>query len=141
VDILQVREIRGWRSATPIPNTPDYLLGVTNLRGAIVPVVDLRIRFRLPQATYTATTVLIVLNIDTEPGTRLVGVVVDAVSDVYGLAPDQVKPAPELGDAIGAEFVRGLATVQDRLIVLLDIGGLVNAAVLDTAAREGETHD
>lgn len=131
IDILQVQEIRGWQPATPIPNTPDYIKGVMNLRGTIVPIVDLRLRFRMDSAEYTPSTVVIVLHVKSEKNDRTVGIVVDAVSEVYDLEVDALKPAPEFGRVISTEFMQGLATVGDKMVILLDINGLINTAVLD----------
>ena len=94
VDILRVQEIKGWIPTTKIPNTPDYIRGVMNLRGAIVPIIDLRQRFAMPAIDYTATTVVIVLKVHNAGAERTIGFVVDAVSDVYNVSPDQFRAAP-----------------------------------------------
>ena len=120
IDILRVQEIRSYEKPTRIANAPHHLLGVTNLRGVIVPIVDLRVRFGLP-ADFDAGTVTIVLNV----GSRTVGAVVDAVSDVLALTPEQIRPAPEFGGAIDASQLMGLATVRsgdrERMLILVDI--------------------
>lgn len=131
IDILQVQEIRGWEHVTPIPNTPEYIKGVMNLRGTIVPVVDLRLRFKMDAADYSPTTVVIVLRISSEKGDRTVGIVVDAVSEVYDVALDELKSPPDLGGSISTEFMQGLATVEEKMVILLDINGLITEAVLD----------
>jgi purine-binding chemotaxis protein CheW len=127
IDILRVQEIRSFERPTRIANAPPHLLGVTNLRGVIVPIVDLRVRFCL-SAEFDPGTVTIVLNI----GGRTVGIVVDAVSDVLALSPEQIKPAPELGNAIDASHLVGLATVRqgdaDRMLILVDIEQLLAGA-------------
>jgi purine-binding chemotaxis protein CheW len=133
VDILRVQEIKGWDSATPIPNTPHYIRGVINLRGSIVPVVDLRRRFDLGVVEYDKTTVVIVLKVAGPQGERTMGFVVDAVSDVYSVAGEQVKPPPDFGAAVGTEFVRGLATIDQKMVILLDMDQLVGG---DTLAGE-----
>jgi len=126
VDILRVQEIKGWATATEIPNMPDYIRGVINLRGTIVPIVDLRRRFSMTGAEYTSTTVIIVLMVrNPEGATRTMGFVVDAVSDVYSVGAHQIKPAPDFGESVRAECVRGLATVDEKMIILLDIDQLI----------------
>lgn len=126
VDILCVQEIRGWESATPIPNAPPNIKGVINLRGTIVPLVDLRTCFGLEAIDYTPVTVVIVLKVNTDLGSRIMGIVVDAVSDVYSLSDKDVKPAPDLGDAIPTDFIMGLVTVDEKLVILLEIDKLLN---------------
>jgi purine-binding chemotaxis protein CheW len=138
VDILRVQEIKGWDTVATIPNTPVYIKGVINLRGTIVPIIDLRERFGLEKLAYGPTTVVIILNVQSETRTRIMGMVVDAVSDVYGLADHQIKAPPEFGTAIDTKFVRGLATVDEKLIVLLDMDLLLNSgelAILDSLAQ------
>ncbi len=127
VDILRVQEIKGWSKTTPIPNTPDYIKGVMNLRGAIVPIIDLRERFGLPPLEYGPMTVVIVVSVFSEERERLMGVVVDAVSDVYNVKPDDLKPAPDLGGKLRSEFVKGLATVDEKLMIVIDIDNLLNS--------------
>lgn len=125
VDILRVQEIKGWNPVTTIPNTPEYLRGVLNLRGAIVPIIDLRMRFKLPNAEYTPTTVVIVLCVRADDKERILGIVVDGVSDVLNVAQDDIRPAPDFGAAVNTEFINGLATVEDAMIMLLDIDKLL----------------
>lgn len=127
VDILRVQEIKGWDSVTPIPNTPDYIRGVINLRGTIVPIIDLRMRFAMESIEYGSTTVVMVLKVRSESAERTMGFVVDAVSDVYNVAPDQVKPKPDFGHAVRTDFVRGLASVDEKMVILLDIDNLLDA--------------
>jgi len=125
VDILRVQEIKGWDVATALPNTPDYVRGVINLRGTIVPIIDLRQRFGLASIEYGATTVVIVLKVISDSGERIMGVVVDAVSEVYNVAPGEMKDAPDFGE-VKKEVVKGLATVEDKMIIVLDIDQLLN---------------
>jgi len=125
VDILRVQEIKGWESATEIPNTPPYIRGVINLRGTIVPVIDLRRRFELEAIEYTNTTVIIVLRIRSGDGEKTMGFIVDAVSDVYNVTQEQMKAAPEFGGQVRTDYVKGLATVDDKMVILLDIDQLV----------------
>ncbi len=129
VDILRVQEIKGWDSVTEIPNTPDYIQGVINLRGTIVPIVDLRKRFELESIPYGTTTVVIVLRVESRTGSdsRIMGIVVDAVSDVYNVAMEDVKPAPDFGSVVNIEFVKGIATVEEKMVIILDIDHLLNS--------------
>jgi purine-binding chemotaxis protein CheW len=117
IDILRVQEIRGYDAVTPIANSPEFLKGVINLRGIIVPIVDMRIKFRVGQAAYDQFTVVIILNI----GARVVGIVVDSVSDVTTLANDQIRPTPELGGSVNTSYIKGLSPVGERMLILLDI--------------------
>jgi len=125
VDILCVQEIRGWESATPLPNAPAHIKGVINLRGTIVPIVDLRQCFGMTAIEYTAVTVVIVLKVDAEKGSRIMGIVVDAVSDVYTLADTEMKAAPDLGDAVNTDYIRGLVTINEKMVILLEIDKLL----------------
>jgi purine-binding chemotaxis protein CheW len=129
VDILRVQEIRGWSPVTRIPQAPPHVLGVLNLRGSIVPIVDLRMRFSLPRAEYTPLTVIIVLSVESPQGRRDFGMVVDSVSDVIDVAAGDVKAAPELGQQAGTEFIAGLAAVSGRMLMLLDIDRLIGGEV------------
>ncbi|WP_414638760.1 chemotaxis protein CheW [Aquabacterium sp.] len=121
IDILKVQEIRGYENPTRIANAPHFLKGVINLRGTIVPIVDLRLRFGCDSSEYNAFTVSIVLHI----GTRTIGAVVDSVSDVMEIPAEAVRPAPELNSAIDATYIRGLAQVGERMVILLDIESLL----------------
>lgn len=127
VDILRVQEIKGWDEVTPIPNTPVYVKGVINLRGAIIPIIDLRSRFNLPQLAYGPTTVMIILKVKSEGRERTMGVVVDAVSEVYNIDNGELQPAPEFGGVINIEYISGLASVEEKMIIVLDIDHLLNA--------------
>ncbi|MET0987816.1 MAG: chemotaxis protein CheW [Steroidobacteraceae bacterium] len=134
VDILRVQEIRGWTPVTRIPQTPPHVLGVLNLRGSIVPIVDLRMRFMLKHAEYTPLTVIIVLSVESPAGRRDFGVVVDGVSDVIDVASTDIKPAPDLGNQVSTEFIEGLASVSDHMVMLLDIDRLIGGEILSVAA-------
>ena len=125
VDILRVQEIRGFSAVTKIPHAPSHVLGVLNLRGSIVPIVDLRMRFSLDRAEYNAVTVIIVLSVQSATGRRDFGVVVDGVSDVVDVKKAEVRPAPELGSASATEYILGLVPVAERMVVLLDIDCLI----------------
>ena len=123
IHILKVQEIRGYEAVTRIANAPDFLKGVINLRGIIVPVVDMRIKFNLGSPTYDQFTVVIILNIEG----RIVGMVVDSVSDVTTLLPEQVRPSPEMGTTFNTEFLIGLGTLEDRMLILVDIDKLMSS--------------
>lgn len=125
VDILRVQEIRGWSPVTRIPKTPKHVLGVLNLRGSIVPIIDLRVRFGLERAEFTPLTVIIVLSIETDEGRREFGLVVDAVSDVVDLSDEAMRETPSLGGKGSAELIQNLATVDDRMLILLNVNHLV----------------
>ena len=129
VDILRVQEIRGYSTVTRIPQAPAHVLGVLNLRGSIVPIVDMRMRFNLDRAEYTPLTVIIVLSVESAAGRRDIGVVVDGVSDVIDVASADIKPAPELGAQVSTEFIEGLAAVSGRMVMLLDIDRLIGVDV------------
>lgn len=135
IDILKVQEIRGWETPTAIANSPDFIKGVINLRGVIVPILDLRVKFRMPQAAYDEFTVVIILNV----ASRVVGVVVDSVSDVLSLASEAVRPTPEFASAtFDTRYITGLATVEEQLLILLDIEKLMTGA--DMALVDEATH-
>ncbi|WP_438971108.1 chemotaxis protein CheW [Methylophaga sp.] len=126
VDILRVEEIKGWDHVTPIPNTPSHLCGVMNLRGAIVPIVDLRLFFDMPFAPYSKTTVVIVLKVH-GASSRTVGIVVDAVSDAHMIHPDNMKEAPDFGAVVVTDFISGIAKVDDNMLMLLDVDTLLSS--------------
>ena len=127
ISILKIQEIKGWDKVTPIPNSPAYIKGVLNLRGVIVPIIDLRLRFGLVEAERNILTVIIVANV----GGRLAGIVVDAVSDVINIDSEHLCEAPEYEGQQNREFIKGLAQVEGKLLVLLDIDRLVNPESLD----------
>ncbi len=124
MEILKVQEIRGYDAITQIANSPDFIKGVVNLRGIIVPIVDMRIKFRLGNATYDQFTVVIILNV----AGRVMGMVVDAVSDVLTLQAEQMRPAPGLGSVIDTEYIMGLGTVDERMLILIDIEKLMGSS-------------
>ena len=130
LDILRVQEIRGWGNITRIPRMPEYVKGVLNLRGAIVPVIDLRLRFKLETIEYGPTTVIIIVTVYTENKVRDMGIVVDAVSDVYALDSNEIKPPPEFGGNIEGCFLKGLITKEDNMIIVLDIDRVLNSEEL-----------
>jgi purine-binding chemotaxis protein CheW len=123
IDIQKVQELRGYDAVTRIANAPDYIKGVVNLRGIIVPIIDMRIKFKLGDPTYDQFTVVIVLNI----AGRVVGMVVDSVSDVITLTAEQIKPAPEMGSVLDADYLIGLGTLEERMLILVDIDRLMSS--------------
>ncbi|AQT60151.1 chemotaxis protein CheW [Cellvibrio sp. PSBB023] len=132
IDILTVKEIRGYESVTKIANAPTFIKGVINLRGDIVPIVDLRIKFNVGKVTYDEFTIVIVLHIRN----RIVGIVVDGVSDVVSLSKEQLRPPPDFGVAFNSRYLLGLATVNEQMIILVDINELISSEELglfDTA--------
>jgi purine-binding chemotaxis protein CheW len=133
MDILKVQEIRGYDAVTTIANTPEFIKGVINLRGTIVPIVDLRIKFHLGTVEYNQLTVVIILNL----GHRVVGIVVDSVSDVLALTPEQIRPAPDLSAGLDTRYLMGLGTVGERMLILVDIEKLMSShemALMDQVA-------
>ena len=126
VDILRVQEIRGYDEPTRMANAPDYVKGVINLRGSIVPIIDLRMLFNLPDPSYDSFTVVIVLNVC---GT-VVGMVVDSVNDVVGIPSQELKPAPDFGSAVDTSFLAAIASLQDRMVMLVDMERLAQGTVL-----------
>jgi purine-binding chemotaxis protein CheW len=133
LDILSVQEIRGYDTVTSIANTPDFIKGVINLRGNIVPIVDMRIKFRLSEARYDATTIVIILNLNK----KMIGIVVDSVSDVIALPVEAIREAPRFGSAINTEFISGMATVDGNMLIVVDIQKLMSSEdlqLIDQAA-------
>lgn len=123
IDILKVQEIRGYDQVTRIANTPAFIKGVTNLRGVIVPIIDLRIKFAQPGVEYNDNTVVIVLNLQH----RVVGIVVDGVSDVLSLTHEQIRPAPEFAVTMSTEYLTGLGALSERMLILVDIEKLLSS--------------
>lgn len=134
IDILKVQEIRGYEPPTTIANAPNFIKGVINLRGIIVPIVDLRIKFGVGQADYTPFTVVIILSI----AGRVVGIVVDGVSDVTSLRSDQIRPAPEFAATVDTRYINGLGTLGERMLIVVDIEKLMlsgEMALVDEVAQ------
>lgn len=122
IDILKVQEIRGYEPPTRIANAPNFIKGVVNLRGTIVPIVDMRLKFNCSKSEYNSFTVVIILNLRN----RIVGIVVDSVSDVMELPPDSLKAAPDVDSVIASDAVLGLGSLGDRMLILLDIEKLMS---------------
>ena len=134
IDILRVQEIRSYEEPTRIANAPHFIKGVVNLRGVIVPIIDMRMKFNLEQANYDDFTVVIVLNI----GSRVVGMVVDAVSDVITLQPAQLRQVPEFNSAIASDHILAIGAVENRMLILVDIEKLMTSAemgLIDASTR------
>lgn len=131
IDILKVQEIRSCERVTRIANTPDFIAGVTNLRGVIVPIVDLRVKFRLNSAEFDQNTVVIVLNFVT----RVVGIIVDGVSDVLSLAAEHIRPAPDFSVTLSTEYIQGLGSVDERMLILVNIEKLLNSEEMELVEK------
>jgi purine-binding chemotaxis protein CheW len=138
IELLKVQEIKGYSAITPIPNTPAHIKGVMNLRGAVIPIVDLRLRFGMETIDYTQFNVIIVINV----GTKVMGLLVDAVSDVLNVAADDVRPAPDFGSRTDTRFISGMASSGDKVAVLLNLDTLLSEADLAVADEtSGEQPD
>lgn len=152
VEILRVQEIRGWEKTTPMPNVPSFVKGVVDLRGTVVPIIDLREKFHL-DVTYDATTVVIVVHVLTAQGERVVGMVVDAVSDVHTLDMDELQPAPDVTTSVENQFILGLSRLQDdkvtesggddakqqskgRMVILIDLDKLATEGLIEKVVNE-----
>ena len=131
IDIQKVQELRGYDAVTRIAYAPDYLKGVVNLRGTIVPIIDLRIKFALGTPTYDQFTVVIILNV----ADRVMGIVVDSVSDVITLKPEQIRPAPEMGSALDTDYLIGLGTLEQRMLILVNIDELMSSEEMGLIAQ------
>lgn len=137
LDILRVQEIRGYSAVRPLPNTPHYLKGVMNLRGTIIPVVDLRARFGMPEAEYGQFTVIIIVTV----GTRMMGLIVDAVSDVVNIPRGDVQATPDFGGSVDTRAISGMARAGDKLVVLLDIEAAMGDVNVGTVARLAQAEE
>jgi purine-binding chemotaxis protein CheW len=133
VDILRVQEIKGWDKVTRIPHTAKFILGVINLRGSVVPILDLRCRFGLGNIDFGPTTVVIVVRVVSKAGERTVGMVVDAVSEVYNVDMAATKPPPDVCANVDTMFVKALATMGEKMLILLDIDRLIGNSIIDDA--------
>lgn len=131
IDILKVQELRGYEAVTHIANAPEFIKGVVNLRGIIVPIIDMRIKFNLGEPTYDQFTVVIILNISGQ----VMGMVVDSVSDVIALKSSQIKPAPEMGTTFNTDYLIGLGTIDERMLILVDIDKLMSGSELGMIER------
>lgn len=135
IEILKVQEIKGWGPLTPLPNSPEHVLGVINLRGAIVPIIDLRIRLELATAEFTSTTAVIIVEVDFEGKMRTMGLVVDSVSDVYQLLPENIQEAAEVHSGVASDgFVQAFGRVEEKLLILLNLEPIVSSALANSQA-------
>jgi purine-binding chemotaxis protein CheW len=135
IEILKVQEIRGYEAVTRIANAPEFIKGVVNLRGTIVPIVDMRIKFNLGSAEYNQFTVVIILNV----AGRVVGMVVDSVSDVIQLSGEQIRPAPDFSSTFDTKYITGLGTIDERMLILVDIEKLMSGqdmALIESSALQ-----
>ncbi len=121
INILSVQEIRGWEEITSIPNSPEHVLGVMNLRGTISPIIDLRRCFGISDLSYTDETVVIIVSVPTESNAKVIGIVVDAVSDVHNFAQSQIQPSPELAQTNQAQYVKGLGSTDEKMVIILEL--------------------
>ncbi len=135
MEILKVQEIRGYHAVTRIANTPPFVKGVMNLRGVIVPVVDMRIKFSLPDPLYDEFTVVIIMNVLG----RVIGMVVDGVSDVVSLLPEQIKPPPQFGAGLGTEYIVGIGACNEQMLILVDIERLMSSADMQLMDGVGDS--
>ncbi|MCU0760393.1 MAG: chemotaxis protein CheW [Steroidobacteraceae bacterium] len=131
IDILRVQEIKGWDKPTRIPHSPAHVLGVINLRGAVVPVIDLRMRFGLEPSAHGPTTVVIVVRVRSERGELTAGIVVDAVCEVCNVGQQEMRPPPDVAGGVDQDFVKGLAMAGERMLILLHVDRLISASLLD----------
>lgn len=140
VEILKVQEIKGFSAITPIPHTPPHVKGAMNLRGSIIPVVDLRVKFALAAAEFDKFTVIVIVRV----GSRTVGLVVDAVSDVLDIPRGDIQPAPDLGTQVDVRFIAGVAHAGDHLVLLLDLERVLcddELATVEVASPAGAPAD
>lgn len=138
INILKVQEIRGWAPVTLVPNLPAFVQGVMNLRGAVVPVIDLRLRFGAEAIPYTRTTVVIVVTVPSASGSRIIGVVVDGVSDVLNVDATAIQPAPDFGRVVHNQFIDGLVNLETGMIMLLDVDQLLSVEEQFTLAASSQ---
>lgn len=129
IEILKVQEIKSWGPYTPLPKSPDYVLGVINLRGAIVPIIDLRCRFGLPPTDYTATTAVIIVRTGEGENARIIGLVVDSVSEVYHLSPDAIQDASDGHSGDKANYVRGFGQIGTKLVILVNLDPIITQSL------------
>lgn len=140
IDILRVQEIRGCEPVTHLANAPDFIKGVINLRGVIVPIVDLRLKFNLENATYNEFTVVIIINV----AQRVIGIVVDSVSDVVNLDPSHIRPAPRFNSLLDDSYILGIGMLDERLMILVDIETMMTSpdmALVSTSAQRATDHE
>lgn len=141
VDIMAIREIRGWTAATALPQSPSFVRGVINLRGAVVPVVDLASRFGGKPSQITRRSCIVILELESEAGDQVIGVVVDAVNEVLEIAAADIEPPPSFGTRIRTDFIHGMGKVQERFVIILNVNNVLSTedlAILGEAAADGQ---
>jgi len=136
VDILSIQELRGWEEPTPIPHMPAWIQGVINLRGMIVPIISMRERFNLASLAPSSVTVVIIVNVRHDNGERIMGLVVDGVSEVYTVDGELMQAPPNLGKNICIDFIKGLATIDDKMLILLNVDKLINEGIINAIVPE-----
>jgi len=141
INILRVQEIKGWEETTPIPNTPDYIKGVINIRGTVIPILDLRLKFNMDFTDYDKKTVVIVTKIFTADSEKIMGIVVDSVSDTQNINMDEISETPDLGISINMDYIKGITNSIEQMLVILDIDKLINHGVLDSAVANHEENE
>ena len=129
-DVMRVQEIKAWEAVTRVPYSPPYILGVINLRGAIVPIIDLRVRFGLEQAPFDSTTVIVIVSVAGARSERVAGVVVDSVKEVHDIAAHRILPPPELPGSLDRRFVKAIADIDGKLIILLNMEALITSSIM-----------
>lgn len=139
VPILTVRGIQGWEKTTPIPNSPEYVMGIINLRGEVVPIIDLRRRFGLEPIEYSTNTVVIVVRVEQGSAEKTVGLVVDAVADVHDIKSDDMRESPDFGSGLKQEFVKSLGLIDEKMVIILDINKLVDISDLGESQKQVES--
>lgn len=141
VEILRVQEIMGWKPVTVVPNVPDYVKGVLNLRGVVAPIIDLRKRFGIEAEQYTQSTVIIVLLLESGDGEKTYGIVVDEVSDVVDVTDESIRQIPEFDSATNRDYLTSIATVEEKMIMLLDANKIVSSSEVDQLAEADNSDD
>lgn len=136
VDILKVQEIKSWGPVTPIPASPEYMRGIINLRGTVVPVIDLRLRFGLPPKEADLTTAVIIARASSDKSERYVGLVVDEVADVYFLNESEIQERKDVSSAISGEYVQGLSQVKNQMVIVVDLDLIVHSSLIDFDEEE-----
>ncbi len=141
IDVSHVREILEFTTVTKVPGTPEYMRGVINLRGSVVPVLDIRLKFGMLAAEKTVNTCIIVVEVSFDGETTIIGALVDSVQEVFELDPEQIEPAPKIGMQLKTEFIKGMGKKDERFIIILDIGKVFTFEEIAIAQETEETYD
>ncbi len=141
IDVSHVREILEFTTVTKVPGTPEYMRGVINLRGSVVPVLDIRLKFGMPAAEKTVNTCIIVVEVSFDGETTIIGALVDSVQEVFELDPDQIEPAPKIGMQLKTEFIKGMGKKDERFIIILDIDKVFSLEEIAIAQETEESYD